>query len=81
MLLLYLAQQKKVVLANLESRELETKNAVVHLLEDYTISVIKANKNNPPTEEDKELKRLLLVVRAYVGHTYVARRRIFHFTK
>ncbi len=47
----------------------------------YALSMIKAYKNNPLTEEDRELNRFLSGIRAHVEHPYAAMRRAFHFTR
>ncbi len=45
----------------------------------YALSMIKAYRNNPLTEEDRELNRS--GIRAGVEHPYAAMRRVFHFTR
>ncbi len=43
--------------------------------------MIRAYRNSPLTEEDKELNRFLSGIRAHVEHPYAAIRRVFHFTR
>ncbi len=47
----------------------------------YALSMIRAYRNNPLTEEDRELNRFLSGIRAGVEHPYAAMRRVFHFTR